>query len=94
MNENLPQTQSEILIYQTEDGRTRIDVHLEDETVWLSQKLLAELFQKDVRTINEHIKNIYAEGELEPKATIRKFRIVRKVQTNSTQYTIAGGTAF
>lgn len=77
MNENPPQTQSEILIYQTEDGRTRIDVHLEDETVWLSQKLLAELFQKDVRTINEHIKNIYAEGELEPKATIRKFRIVQ-----------------
>ena len=77
MTDNLPQTQSHILIYQTEDGRTRIDVRLEDETVWLSQRLLAELFQKNVRTINEHIKNIYAEGELGPQSTIRKFRIVQ-----------------
>ena len=77
MKDDLSEIRSEILIYQTEGGRTRIDVRLEDETVWLSQKLMAELFQKDVRTINEHIKNIYTEGELEPKATIRKFRIVR-----------------
>ena len=77
MKDDLSEIRSEILIYQTENGRTRIDVRLEDETVWLSQKLMAELFQKDVRTINEHIKNIYSEGELEPKATIRKFRIVR-----------------
>jgi len=68
---------SEILIYQTEDGRTRIQVRLEDETVWLTQKLMAELFQKNVRTINEHIRNIYDEGELAPEATIRKFRIVQ-----------------
>ena len=77
MKDDLSEIRSEILIYQTENGRTRIDVRLEDETVWLSQKLMAELFQKDVRTINEHIKNIYSEGELEPKATIRKFRIVQ-----------------
>ena len=77
MNDELPEKCSEILIYQTEDGRIRIDVRLENETVWLSQKLLAELFQKDVRTINEYIKNIYSEGDLEPEATIRKFRIVR-----------------
>ena len=77
MKDDLSEIRSEILIYQTEDGRTRIDVRLEDETVWLSQKLMAELFQKDVRTINEHIKNIYSEGELEPKATIRKFRLVQ-----------------
>ncbi len=77
MTDDSPQIQSEILIYQTEDGRTRIDVRLVNETVWLSQKLLAELFQKDVRTINEHIKNIYAEGELESQATIRRFRIVQ-----------------
>jgi len=68
---------SEILIYQTEDGRTRIQVRLENETVWLSQKMMAELFQKNVRTINEHIRNIYDEGELAPEATIRKFRIVQ-----------------
>ena len=58
-------------------GTSRIEVRLENETVWLSQKLLAELFQKDVRAINEHIKSIYTEGELEPEATIRKFRIVQ-----------------
>ncbi|MHC1624179.1 MAG: hypothetical protein ACXQTR_06290 [Candidatus Methanospirareceae archaeon] len=50
-------TKSRILLYQTEDGRQRVEVRLENETVWLSQRLLAELFQKDVRTINEHIKN-------------------------------------
>ncbi len=53
---NLPR--SELLSYQTEDGPTRIQVRLDDETVWLTQKLMAELFQKDVRTINEHIRNI------------------------------------
>ena len=80
MTDNLPEksaTSSQILLYQTEDGHSRIEVRLENETVWLSQKLLAELFQKDVRTINEHIKNICTEGELEPEATIRKFRIVQ-----------------
>ncbi len=70
-------TKSSILLYQTEDGRQRIEVRLENETVWLSQRLLAELFQKDVRTINEHIKNIYGESELLPESTIRKFRIVQ-----------------
>jgi len=70
-------TKSSILLYQTEDGRQRIEVRLENETVWLNQRLLSELFQKDVRTINEHIKNIYDEGELTPEATIRKFRIVQ-----------------
>lgn len=68
---------SELLLYQTEDGQTRVHVRLEDETVWLSQKQLAELFQKDVRTINEHIQNIYEEGELQPGPTIRNFRIVQ-----------------
>ena len=66
---------SEILIYQTEDGRTRIQVRLENETVCLTQKLMAELFQKNVRTINEHIQNIFEEGELSPESVIRKFRI-------------------
>jgi len=77
---NLPDdshNKSEIILYQTEDGKSRIEVKLHDETVWLSQKLMAELFQKDVRTINEHIKNTYAEGELRPDSTIRKFRIVQ-----------------
>jgi len=66
-----------IEIFQTKDGQIKFEVQLKDETVWLSQKLMAELFQKDVRTINEHIKNIYAEGELEAGATIRKFRMIQ-----------------
>jgi hypothetical protein len=66
---------SELILYQTEDGQTKIEVHLQDETVWLTQKLMAELFQKDVRTINEHIKNIFAEGELILESVIRNFRI-------------------
>lgn len=70
-----PPESAEILLYQTEDGQTRLEVRLEEETVWLTQKRMAELFQKDVRTINEHIKNIFKEGELKPDSVIRKFRI-------------------
>ena len=66
------------LFYQTEDGKTRIEVRLEHETVWMTQKLMAELFQKDIRTINEHLRNIFDENELRPDATIRNFRIVQK----------------
>lgn len=69
---------SEIIIYSTEDGKSRIQVRLEGGTVWLSQKLIAELFQVAVHTVNEHIKNIYAEGEVPNEATIRTFRIVQK----------------
>lgn len=65
----------DILLYQTEDGQTRVEVHLDGETVWLTQKQMAELFQKDIRTINEHIGNIFEEGELKPDLVIRKFRI-------------------
>ncbi len=70
-----PVPNSEIILYQTEDGHTRIQCRLENETIWLTQKLMAELFQKDVRTINEHIKNIFEERELSPDSVIRKFRI-------------------
>jgi hypothetical protein len=66
-------TNSQILIYQTEDGQTKVETRLEDETVWLSQEQMAELFQKSRSTINEHIKNIYAEGELEELDTMKKF---------------------
>ena len=71
------QNKTGILIYQTEDGSTKIDVRLENETVWMTQKAIAELYQKGVNTINEHIKNIYAEDELQESATIRKNRIVQ-----------------
>lgn len=65
----------EFLFYQSDDGRIRLQVRLEDESVWLTQKLMAELFQKDVRTVNEHIQNIFEEGELAADSVIRKFRI-------------------
>jgi hypothetical protein len=68
---------SELILYQTEDGRTRIECRFEGDTIWLTQALMAELFQKDVRTINEHLVNIYDEGELLREATIRRHRIVR-----------------
>ncbi len=66
---------AEFLLYQTADGKTRLEVRVQDETVWLTQKRMAELFQKDIRTINEHIQNIFAEGELNAESVIRKFRI-------------------
>jgi len=72
------QNKSELILYQTEDGKTRIEVRLQDETTWLTQKMMADLFQVAVPTINEHIKNIVAEGELVSGATIRKFLIVQE----------------
>ncbi len=67
-------SESKLILYTTEDGKTGLQVVLNDETVWLTQKQMAELFQKNVRTINEHIKNIFREGELEENSVIRKFR--------------------
>lgn len=66
-----------IILYQTEDGKSRIHVRMQDGTVWLNQRLLAELYLVSVRTISEHIINIYSDHELSPEATIRKFRIVQ-----------------
>jgi len=71
-------TKSQFLIYQADDGKTKIDVRFEAETVWLTQQLLAELFQVGVNTINYHLKEIFESGELVPEATIRNFRIVRQ----------------
>lgn len=73
---NAEDSLGEFLIYTTPDGEKQIQVRLIDETVWLSQKLMAELFQKDVRTINEHILNVFAESELpRDESVIRNFRI-------------------
>jgi hypothetical protein len=72
-----PGSQSAMVLYQTEDGRTRIQCRFENETLWLTQKLIAELFQVSVKTANEHLTNVFDEGELDSKATIRKFRIVQ-----------------
>jgi len=70
-------TNSQFIIYQTENGQTKIDVRLENETVWLTQKAMAELFQTTVPNINMHLKNIFKEGELDQMATIKDFLIVR-----------------
>lgn len=72
-----PEPKSEIILYRSEDGQTRIECRFTDENVWMTQALMAELFQVTVPTVNEHLKGIYAEGELPAGATIRKFRIVR-----------------
>jgi hypothetical protein len=69
-------TPGELLVYTDDEGEVRIHVRLVEGTVWLTQRLMAELYGKDVRTINEHLTNIFDEGELDPGATIRKFRIV------------------
>jgi hypothetical protein len=68
----------EVLVYQTEDGRIKLDVRLEGETVWLTQQLIAELFQTTVPNISMHIRNIYEERELTPEATVKKFLTVRR----------------
>lgn len=68
---------SDILIYQTEDGSTKIQVQLTDNTVWLTQSDMVELFQSSKSNISEHIKHVFEEGELSPDATVRKFRTVR-----------------
>jgi len=81
MTENLPapapENSGEFILYQTEDGQTRIEVRLSHETIWLPQRLIADLFQVSLKTANEHLINIYNERELDPAATIRKFRIVQ-----------------
>lgn len=77
MSDEAPQPQGEVLLYQTEDGRTRVECRYAEETLWLSQAQIGELFGVTVPTVNEHLKGVFADGELTPEATIRKFRMVR-----------------
>ncbi len=72
-----PHNQSEVLLYVSQSGDVKVDVLLQDETVWLTQKAMQELFERDKRTISEHIINVYEEGELDRGATVRKFRTVQ-----------------
>ena len=82
MSELIPEPSApgkgQFLVYEAEDGRVKIDVRLADETVWLSQALIAELFQTSVPNISMHIRNVYEEGELQPETTIKKFLTVRQ----------------
>lgn len=85
--------QGEIVIYQADGGNTKIDVRFIDETVWLTQAQLVELFHSSKANISEHIKNIYAEGELDEESTVRNFRTVqiegsRSVTRNLTHYNL------
>ena len=78
MSADTPPPNSEMILYQTEDGRTRIECRFAEENLWLTQALMAELFQIGVNTVNHHLKGIYRDGELVPEATIRQYRIVRR----------------
>ena len=84
---------NKIVIYQTEDGRTQLDVKLENETVWLTQAQLVQLFGSSKANVSEHIKHIYEDGELDADSTVRKFRTVqtegkRQVGRNVTYYNL------
>ena len=73
-----PQAPSDIILYQTDDGRTRLEVQLQDETVWLSQAQMAELFQTSVPNVSMHIRNVFSEGEVQAVATVKEFLTVRQ----------------
>jgi hypothetical protein len=75
MEEKLPN--SEIILYQTDDGKTKIEVRLENDTVWLNQAQICELFQKAKSTVSEHLKSIFNEGELDENSVVRNFRTVQ-----------------
>jgi len=87
------ENKTDILIYQLEDGKTKVDVRLENETVWMTQKAIAELYQTTPQNITLHIKNIYEEGELEENSTCKNYLQVqtegnRTVQRNSRHYNL------
>jgi len=73
-----PEPSGGVILYSAEDGRSRVECRFAGDSVWLTQALMAELYGKDVRTINEHLQNLFEEAEIAPERTIRKFRIVRR----------------
>lgn len=85
-DEKESKVQGDIIIYQTEDGVTKIDVRFVDETVWLTQAQLVQLFQTSKANVSEHIKNIFAEGELDEASVVRKFRTTA---TDGKNYLVA-----
>lgn len=76
-NEIVPSTPNEFVIYQTEDGLTRVQVRIENETVWLTQKQMAELFETTKQNISLHIQNVFGEGELRPESTVKEYLTVQ-----------------
>ena len=75
--ENMPEQRGEVVIYKAKDGQTLLEVRLENETVWLTQKQMAELFHRTVPNINIHLKSVFREKELDPKSTIKESLIVQ-----------------
>jgi len=71
MSEKLP-AKGEFLLYQTDDGQVKIDVRLEDETIWLTQQMMADLFQTTKQNIGQHLKNVFAEGEVVQDSVVKK----------------------
>ena len=94
MEKNVPPAPpGELLLYETEDGRTRVERRFLEDSLWLSKAHIAKLYAVSVKTVNEHRVNIFAAGELTPEATIWKFRIVRReesrqVARNIDHYTL------
>lgn len=89
-----PPPDSELLLYRGQDARTRIEVRLAGDSVWLSQRQIAELYEVSVKTVSEHLRGIYDDAELEPERTVRKFRIVqaegeREVRRQVDHYSLA-----
>ncbi|MBB1280263.1 virulence RhuM family protein [Pseudoalteromonas sp. SR41-1] len=89
MTNNVTPPLGQFILFETDEGQTKVECRFETETLWLTQNLIAELYQKSVPTINEHLSNIYSEGELEQNATIRNFRIVRKEGTREVTRDVA-----
>ena len=89
MTNNVTPPLGQFILFETDEGQTKVECRFETETLWLTQNLIAELYQKSVPTINEHLSNIYSEGELEQNATIRNFRIVRKEGTRDVARDVA-----
>ena len=90
---NMETDKGQILLYQTPDGKSRIEVRLQGETVWLSLDQMAELFQRNKSTISRHIKNVFEEGELQQDATVAFFATVqtegkRKVERDIAYYNL------
>ncbi len=77
LNDGYASGKGQLLVYESEDGRVKIDVRLENETIWLTQQLMADLFQSSKQNIYHHIQSVYEEGELAPEATVKKYLTVR-----------------
>lgn len=81
MTDNLSPQSNELIFYSSPEGDVRVEVFFQEETFWLNQKKMAELFGVDVRTVNEHLQNIFKTNELDKNSTIRNIRIVQKEGT-------------